>query len=104
MNCSRFGAPSSVLDTRPGAHLTTRRRRECYNGHRFMTVEAHVSPYLQPERNMAKFARAMRARWDMWKRDKLIAAQLHLGCQLLAERYALTKTSIYAAARRGRGK
>ena len=65
MKCPTCGAWSNVLDTRDGPHETTKRRRECANGHRFYTFEM-----LAPARNPGSMQRAVktvqsqRARWQ----------------------------------------
>jgi transcriptional regulator NrdR family protein len=64
MKCPTCAAWSEVLDTRNGPHETTKRRRECGNGHRFYTFEM-----LAPARNPGTMQRAIlavqsrRARW-----------------------------------------
>jgi hypothetical protein len=70
MKCPRCGAASDVLATRPGEHHTTRRRRECHNGHRFSTVE--VWPSALNRRDLAAAARAVAGAIGRWARDQLI--------------------------------
>lgn len=70
MKCPRCGTWSTVLDTRPGEHLTTRRRRECANGHRFTTLE--VLPAAVNVRDLAAAARAAARSALLWVRDQLI--------------------------------
>lgn len=102
MNCPRCGATSGVVETRVMTSLTTRRRRECVNGHRFTTIEIPSQAYGSARQRLAVFARTTAQRIALWKRDKAIAAELHHGWQALAHRYGLTKTAIYTAAQRGR--
>jgi len=102
MICPKCAASSHVLDTRQGGNLTTNRRRECRNGHIFHTVERHVSVTTGDARRVAQFARRIAADQARAKRDATIAAELHRGWQRLAERFNLTKGSVYAAARRSR--
>jgi hypothetical protein len=67
MKCPRCGAASDVLETRPGEHLTTKRRRECFNGHRFLTLE--VLPPATNRRDLAAAAQAAMAAARRWTRD-----------------------------------
>jgi transcriptional regulator NrdR family protein len=70
MKCPRCGAQSDVLDTRPGPHHTTRRRRECHNDHRFVTLE--VLPPATNQRDLAAAARAAMVAAQRWLRDMRI--------------------------------
>lgn len=45
MKCPLCKAPSSVLETRKGG---TQRRRECFNGHRFTTMEITLRVDAEP--------------------------------------------------------
>lgn len=67
MKCPHCGAWSNVLETR-----TTRRRRECANGHRFSTVE--VLPSLVSGREYRRHLRAVVERERIWARDLKIIA------------------------------
>ena len=73
MKCPRCGATSDVAETRPGAHHTTRRRRECHNGHRFTTVEIHGPAFSNVAPRVAQYAQAMSNRITRWMRDMRIA-------------------------------
>lgn len=42
MKCTECGADSSVLDTRMFKGMLSRRRRECFNGHVFSTIEVPI--------------------------------------------------------------
>lgn len=103
MKCPRCGAASDVLESRPGAHLTTRRRRECHNHHRFTTVEMHEAASCSAKQRLVGFAQTVQRRVAQWHRDREIAQQLHRGWRVLADKYDLTKTAVYLAAKRGRG-
>lgn len=39
MQCPQCGVKTLVLDSRPFGKVAVRRRRECWNGHRFTTLE-----------------------------------------------------------------
>lgn len=70
MKCPRCGAPSDVVETRPAPHHATRRRRTCFNGHRFVTLE--VLPPATNRRDLAAAARAAVAAAQRWLRDARI--------------------------------
>lgn len=73
MKCPRCGAQSDVVETRPGPNLTTRRRRECHNLHRFTTVEIHGAAYTNVAQRVGQYARAAMNRISRWARDTRIA-------------------------------
>lgn len=104
MQCPICGVGSSVLDTRDAANLTTRRRRVCDRGHKFVTVEIHAPVFCSAKRRAAAFALTVRQRVAIRQRDKIIAYSLAHGetWQRLAVTHNLTKTAVYLAARRGR--
>jgi len=102
MKCPRCGSPSYVLTTRESALLTTRRRRECDNRHRFTTVEMHQAAYCSAKNRVQALAETIGKRVAIWHRDRDIAQRLHGGWRALAARYSLTKSAIYQAAQRGR--
>lgn len=102
MKCPRCGADSSVNDTRAAAHQTTRRTRTCMNEHRFTTYEIPSAAYGSVKQRLAVAADTSRGRAALYQRDRTIAKTLHEGWRLLAERYNLTKTAVYLAAKRGR--
>lgn len=103
MKCPRCGADSQVKETRPAPHLTTRRRRECFNGHRFVTVEVHEAAFCSAKQRAVVLAQTIARRVALWHRDRAIARDLHLGWKALARRYDLEKSAIFLAAKRGRG-
>lgn len=70
MRCPRCAAASDVLDTRAGDNFSTRRRRECHNGHRFVTLE--VLPAATSSKTLADAARAASAAAARWLRDMRI--------------------------------
>lgn len=102
MKCPRCGAPSEVRETRDASLFTTRRRRECLNGHRFTTVEMHQAAACSAKQRLAALAQTIQRRAAQWQRDRAIALQLHRGWRALADQYGLTKGAIYQAAARGR--
>lgn len=103
MNCPRCGAPSSVLDTRKGDHLTTLRRRRCEKMHVFHTTEAHNAALSKHRYSIKAFAASVAKRIAQYKRDRAISRALKLdGAKVLARRYNLTESAIYYAAVRGK--
>lgn len=102
MKCPRCGAHSYVMETRRGPHFTTRRRRICANKHGFITVEMHRAAYCSAKQRLIALAATIQKRIALWHRDNEIARSLHRGWRALADRYELTKTAVYMAARRGR--
>lgn len=70
MKCPRCGAWTEVAETRALDPLTTRRRRQCGNGHRFSTLE--VLPPAVHSRDLAATIRAAAAAASRWARDRLI--------------------------------
>ena len=96
MKCPRCGAWSNVAETRPAEHQTTRRRRECANGHRFTTVEIQAAAYGTVKSRLADLAATMQARWKRWRRDTEIVRQRSAGETLLAlgPRHGLTPGAI----------
>jgi len=102
MKCPRCGAASGVSETRTAANLTTRRARVCEHGHRFATVEIHQPVFCAAKPRAREFAATTMRRLHLRERDRTIAAELHRGWRLLADKFQMTKTAVYEAARRGR--
>lgn len=104
MNCPRCGAISSVLATRQNKHrLTTTRERLCFNEHRFKTIEIHEPVYCSAAQRNDKFVQAVHKRKHFWKRDIQIAKQLSAdGWRALANKFGITKSAVYLAAKRGK--
>lgn len=85
MKCPRCGAASDVMETRPGPHLTTRRRRECHNLHRFTTVEIHGAAYSNVAQRVGQYAQAALNRIARWVRDTRIAKDPRPSREVAAE-------------------
>ena len=100
MICPKCGAESWSSGIAEGDDYMMHRRRECPNGHTFPTVEVHTTVITGDMRRIAQFGRRVAENVVRYKRDAIIAAELHRGWKRLAERFDLTKTSVYAAARR----
>lgn len=102
MKCPKCGAVSEVIETRPGAHLTTARRRRCFNDHTFKTVEIHGPVWCSAKQRAAVFTQTVERRLKFAKRDRLIAQRLHEGADKLASEFGLSRSGIFYAAKRGR--
>ena len=94
MICDHCGyTKSQVIDTRASPKKIVRKRK-CPNcGEIFVTIEAHRHKVTM------RFGLPAEARRI---RDISIAERLHMGWELLAQEYGLTKTAVYYAAARGR--
>lgn len=75
MKCPKCGVWSSVLETRESTNYTTKRRRECANGHRFTTVELHSNVANNVGSKIAQYAVAMANRIAQWKKELIIVAE-----------------------------
>jgi transcriptional regulator NrdR family protein len=74
MMCEVCGKPTRVLQTRPGPHGSSLRRRECTNEHphRFTTFEIHEAAFRNVAPRVARYARARDDRVRLWRRDEQI--------------------------------
>lgn len=73
MRCPTCDSWTSVLETREGDHGTTKRRRECANGHRFSSVEISAVTYSRSRAAIMRSMATIKARVDRWKREAVIA-------------------------------
>lgn len=103
MMCPICGTESNVLSTRPGKDMTTARRRECFNMHRFTTIEIYQQVHCSAKQRAAEFSQTTRDRIAARKQDISIAKRLPEGVQKLMEEFDLSRSGVYLAARRGRG-
>lgn len=100
MNCPTCGAWSEVLDTRATASTdTTRRRRQCANGHRFATVEVYAQMVNAGavSRALAAIARAR----ALWSRNQRILADERTAAEI-AEEHGLSVKAVHSIRRRSR--
>lgn len=105
MKCARCGADSNVLDTRLFEYGTTVRRRQCFNGHRFQSIEIYRECYGSTRERCKTYFTVTVARYRaMWERNKDIARSIAAGVswEVLAKKYELSRTSVYLALRAGR--
>ena len=91
MKCPTCGAWATVLETRDGPNETTRRRRECGNGHRFWTYEVY-SAMRNPGTINRSLAAVKRSR-ELWARDTAIRKDPRPASEV-AEEYGLTATTV----------
>ena len=82
--------------------MSKNRTRECKHGHRFTTVEVHTTVAVRAVDRMRQFEVTTQTRRNQRDRDKSIALALHDGWRPLAEKYGLTKSAVYYAAKMGR--
>ncbi len=81
------------------------RRRECFNGHRFQSIEIYRECYGSTRERCKTYFTVTVARYKtMWERNKDIARSIAAGVswQALAEKYALSRTAVYLALKAGR--
>jgi radical SAM superfamily enzyme with C-terminal helix-hairpin-helix motif len=81
------------------------RRRQCFNGHRFQSIEIYRECYGSTRERCKTYFTVTVARYKtMWERNKDIARSIAAGVswQALAEKYALSRTAVYLALKAGR--
>lgn len=99
MKCPLCGVWSEVLDTRAGVHDSVRRRRQCGNGHRFVTYEV-TEPSIS-SRELKQTAAFNRRRAAKWQRDRAIIADSRSYVEIARE-YKLTAERVGQIKRAGR--
>lgn len=107
MKCARCGADSAVLETRLWEYGTTVRRRECFNGHRFQSIEIYRECYGSTRERCKTYFTVTVARYRaMWERNKDITKSIAAGVkwEVLAAKYKISRSAIYLALRAGRNK
>lgn len=105
MKCARCGADSDVLETRLFEYGTTMRRRQCFNGHRFQSIEIYRECYGSTRERCKTYFTVTVARYKaMWLRNKDIARGIAAGVawQVLADKYAISRSAVYLALKAGR--
>lgn len=102
MKCPRCGADSSVKETRPFEHGTGYRRRECFNGHRFTTVEIYRETYGSARQRAKIYSQSM-AQWRArWARNMDMFRNRHLGWQHFVDKYAVGRSNFFLVVRQMR--
>lgn len=91
MKCPTCGADTRVLETRATNTHATRRTRECFNNHRFTTLEA-VESAVQPSA-LARREQTIRNRHAREARDRAIRRS-NLPARTLTAQYNLSLRSI----------
>lgn len=91
MKCPVCGAWTEVLDTREGRNESVRRRRQCGNGHRFVTLEVH--PTVLHIGAVEASVRAIAKRRALWRRDQAIRADNRLQ-RIIAAENGLTRSQV----------
>lgn len=105
MKCAKCGADSSVLETRLFEYGTTMRRRECFNGHRFQSIEIYRECYGSTRERCRVYFTTTIARYKaMWERNRDIAREYAKGMswEALAKKYNLSRSAFFLALKAGR--
>jgi hypothetical protein len=105
MKCAKCGADSSVLETRTWEYGTTMRRRECFNGHRFNSIEIYRECYGSTRERCKTYFKVTMVRYKaLWDRNLNIAREIAKGTswEVLAEKYKISRSALYNALRAGR--
>lgn len=90
MKCRDCGADSKVLETRAYLTVFLTRRRECFNEHRFTTVEVYIR--LIDLARLTQFARGVDRRAAAEQRRRLVlSAPAHLSNSEIARRVGVGK-------------
>lgn len=95
MNCRHCGEPrSSVLDTRDNGSAIVR-RRQCFNGHVFATVETYKAVTIMT-RKLAKVEQTTERRAARWTRDQRIVRMVRNGVlqKDIARQFGIAETTI----------
>jgi transcriptional regulator NrdR family protein len=90
VNCPLCGAHTYVLDTRSHGALL-KRRRECGNKHKFVTLE--VFPAMVGSRELAAANSRIQHAVEIWRRDERIRADTRSIAEIAWE-YKLSDTRI----------
>ena len=72
------------------------------NLHKFTTVEMLSAAYCTAKARLVTLADTTSKRAALFARDRTIARELPKGWVPLAERYGISKSAVYLAAKRGR--
>lgn len=81
------------------------RRRECFNGHRFSSIEIYRECYGSTRERCRVYFEVTVARCRaLWKRNSDITKSIAAGVswEVLAEKYKISRSSVYNALRAGR--
>jgi DNA-binding NarL/FixJ family response regulator len=80
--CLKCGTWTEVLDTRIAKDgMTTSRRRECANGHRFRSIEIYAPVFSSAKQRQATFAETVLRRRALHARNEIIRRRLAAGEQ-----------------------
>lgn len=99
MDCLRCGcSQSDVLETRTWRGAFTRRKRRCFNGHVFFTIE--VPPSLVRKHEVQTTLKGIAERASIWKRKEAVRAdEGRTKTQTLARRLQLSTSRVRALRR-----
>ena len=98
MKCPTCGTSASeVVDTRPWQNgVMLRRRRECFNGHRFFTFEVSERLAKTMDRYAKPSATGILQRGKLWQRDTTIVRKVTSGQRVtdVAAEYGLATNTV----------
>lgn len=102
MKCPRCGADSSVKETRAWEFGTAVRRRECFNNHRFTTVEIYRGVYGSARQRAKTYAQSMTQWRALWVRNMDMFRHSHLGWQHFMNKYRVGRSNFFYVVRQMR--
>jgi len=102
MKCPRCNADSIVKETRAFEFGTASRRRECFNGHRFTTVEIYREVYGSARQRAKAYSQSMSSWRKLWLRNLDMLKNSHLGWGYFADKYKISRSSFYQTVRQMR--
>lgn len=102
MKCPRCAAWSRVLDTREQHEgYTTKRRHECANGHRFISMQVLGPVYGSAKQRNATFITTAKRRAELEARNRKIRAELAAGVpgMVIAMQWGVSESLVSLVAR-----
>lgn len=102
MKCPRCGADSTVKETRSWENETMYRRRECFNGHRFTTVEIYREVYGSAKQRARSYTQSMKSWRERWARNMDMFRNSHLGPEEFEAKYKVGRSNFYLVVRQMR--
>lgn len=102
MKCPRCGAESNVKETRSFEYGTASRRRECFNGHRFTTVEIYREVYGSARQRAKTYSQSMDNWRKLWARNMDMYRNSHLGWEHFVNKYRVGRSNFFLVVRQMR--
>lgn len=91
-----------MLETRSWEHGTSTRRRECFNGHRFVTVEIYREVYGSARQRAKVYSQSIQVWHDRWLRNLDIFKNQHLGWEHFVNKYQVGRSNFFLIAKQMR--